>query len=475
MNFYKEAAKMLDIIESKKSSIKGCLSLAAEKDRKRLGALILETLKMKPAILEIIGATPMMHDERRHLHSQSFAVLLVHDLLFTPGGIQMADGPIKQAVYRHRTRLQAELVKLKIRKKVQSNGELAQPDDPRAAIIPRYLRVNRNKWSPQDAANYYASKAYTVGKYPGTPSQNQIIPDKHIPDLFIFNSGYAIHSDDAYNSGKMIAQDKASCFPALVLNPPAQDDTYVIDATAAPGNKGEGMGYRSWKQYFAGRDEQIFAFERNKRRFKTLEQMVQKAGCKNVEPMLDDFLAQDPGDSRFTKVTHILLDPSCSGSGIVNRLDYLTAEVLDFIQVPAVTRIVYSTCSVHVEENEAVVRGVLEDRGMCESGFKLAPRSQVLSHWVRRGLPHDGLSGHIRYFFPLKAKSIVDSDQADALIRCSPGEDVPGTNGFFVACFVRERSCTSQPRNRGSLKRKATSAEFDDQSKRKRGPEAGIV
>lgn len=44
MNFYKEAANMLDKIESKKASIKGCLSLAAAKDRKRLGALIIGEL-----------------------------------------------------------------------------------------------------------------------------------------------------------------------------------------------------------------------------------------------------------------------------------------------------------------------------------------------------------------------------------------------------------------------------------------------
>ncbi|KAG8703255.1 hypothetical protein FRC08_002986 [Ceratobasidium sp. 394] len=374
-----------------------------------------ETLKMKPAILEIIGATPMMRDERRHLHSQNFAILLVHDLLFAPGGIQAADGPIKQAVYRHKTRLQAELAKLKIRKKVQSNGELAQPDDPRAATIPRYLRVNRNKWSMQDATKYYTSKAYMVGAGPGMPSRNQFILDKDVPGLFIFSPGYAIHSDDAYNSGKMLAQDKASCFPALVLDPPALDDTYVIDATAAPGNK------TSHLSSLMGNRGKVFAFERNKRRFKTLEQMVQKAGCNNVEPISDDFLAQDPRDSRFAKVTHILLDPSCSGSGIVNRLDYLTQEdgdddnssrlaalssfqksmILHAIRFPAVTRIVYSTCSVHAEENEAVVRGVLEDGQMRESGFILAPRSQVLPHWVRRGLPLDGLS-QFDYFYPFQ-------------------------------------------------------------------------
>jgi hypothetical protein len=41
MNFYKEAASKLDLIESKKASVKGCLSLAAPKDRRRMGALII--------------------------------------------------------------------------------------------------------------------------------------------------------------------------------------------------------------------------------------------------------------------------------------------------------------------------------------------------------------------------------------------------------------------------------------------------
>lgn len=61
--------------------------------------------------------------------------------------------------------------------------------------------------------------------------------DAHVPDLFVFCPDHAIHSDDAYIQGKMIAQDKASCFPALVLDPPTLDDACVIDATAAPGNK----------------------------------------------------------------------------------------------------------------------------------------------------------------------------------------------------------------------------------------------
>jgi 16S rRNA C967 or C1407 C5-methylase (RsmB/RsmF family) len=51
--------------------------------------------------------------------------------------------------------------------------------------------------------------------------------------------------------------------------------------------------------------------------------MLAKAGCSNVIAMNADFLATDPTDEQFANVSHILLDPSCSGSGIINRLDYL--------------------------------------------------------------------------------------------------------------------------------------------------------
>ncbi|CAE6390467.1 unnamed protein product [Rhizoctonia solani] len=438
MNFYKDAASKIDLIESKKNSVKGCLSLAAPKDRKRLGALIIETLKFKAAITEIIEATPIMRDERRYIRSKNFAAVLVHDLLFSSGGIQAGDGPIKQALNRHKTRLQAELVKLKIRKGVKSNEELAQPDDPRAANVPRYLRVNRNMWTVEDAIRFYTSRGYTVMDSPGLPDKKHFRLDEHIPALLVFNPEYELHHDQAYKSGKVIAQDKASCFPAYVLDPPTGDGACVIDATAAPGNKAS----TSHISALMGNQGKVLAFEKNKRRYRTLQEMLRRADCRNVDPILGDFLEQDPKNDRFNTVTHILLDPSCSGSGIVNRLDYLTQEVttddnsdsrldnlaafqkrmiLHASKFPSVERIVYSTCSIHCAENEEVVRDVLASDELISRGFKIAPRSQVLPKWDRRGLPTVSL----------------DSNTSDALIRCSPGED--NTNGFFVSCFIREK------------------------------------
>ena len=45
MNFYFEAAEILDELDKKRGSIKGVLSSVPEKDRKRTSALVIESLK----------------------------------------------------------------------------------------------------------------------------------------------------------------------------------------------------------------------------------------------------------------------------------------------------------------------------------------------------------------------------------------------------------------------------------------------
>lgn len=147
MNLYFEAARCLDQLESRKGSIKGVLSTLPEKDRKRGSALVIETLKCediftpvhhcvivspladKPALQEIIEKSGMLKTEKKHLTSPNLALLIVHDLLLARG-IQAGDGPIKQAVLRHKTRLQSELVRLKIARSVKSNEDLAIAQDP---------------------------------------------------------------------------------------------------------------------------------------------------------------------------------------------------------------------------------------------------------------------------------------------------------------------------------------------------------
>ncbi|KAH0159964.1 S-adenosyl-L-methionine-dependent methyltransferase, partial [Aureobasidium melanogenum] len=109
--------------------------------------------------------------------------------------------------------------------------------------------------------------------------------------------------------------------------------------------------------------------------------------------------------------------------------------VLHAFAFPAATKVTYSTCSIHAEENENVVVRALASKIAKERGWKLMKREdQVdgMKRWARRGDPEaskEALQGH---------KDLVDAKVlADACIRCERGTD-EGTMGFFVAGFVRD-------------------------------------
>ncbi|KAK0204704.1 S-adenosyl-L-methionine-dependent methyltransferase [Desarmillaria ectypa] len=439
MNLYFEASKTLDSLDARTGSIKGVLATLPEKDRKRTSALVIETLKYKAVLTQVINETNLLKDERKKITSMNLALVLVHDVLLA-GGIQAGTGPIKQAILRHKTRLNGEFQRIKIKRGVKSNLELAHNGDDRAAQIPRYVRVNTLMWTTDHAMDAFISNGYDLTDLVTSRQVRSFTKDEHIPNLLLFSPQTTFHDDPLYKSGKIILQDKASCFSAVVLSPPSMEDTYVIDATAAPGNK------TSHLSAIMGNNGKLFAFERDRKRFKTLEMMLSKAGCQNVETLNRDFLTVDPQDEAYCKVTHILLDPSCSGSGIVNRLDHLLeteAEnepekdermtklaafqlvmIKHAMKFPAVKRIVYSTCSVHATENEHVVRDALKSEEAENGGFKLDAPENVLPQWKRRGLPEE----------------MDNPSDAASLIRCSPGGDA--TNGFFVSCFVRRDSTT---------------------------------
>lgn len=50
---------------------------------------------------------------------------------------------------------------------------------------------------------------------------------------------------------------------------------------------------------------QLYAFERDKKRFATLTTMLIRSGCKNVEAVNMDFLTIDPFDQKYENVTHM--------------------------------------------------------------------------------------------------------------------------------------------------------------------------
>lgn len=210
--------------------------------------------------------------------------------------------------------------------------------------------------------------------------------DKHIPYLLSFEPETKFESNELYANGKIILQDKASCFPAHVLQPTL--NCHVIDCCAAPGNK------TSQLSMLMQNTGKVFAFDLDPSRLDILKKLTEKAGCKNIEAKCLDFLQVSPLDPNYSQVEYVLVDPSCSGSGMLDRHDeqdeisqerlkrlskFQLAVILHAMQFPRAKRVVYSTCSVHEEENEMVVAKVLNSN----PNFALAP---AMPEWPHRGL-----------------------------------------------------------------------------------------
>jgi putative methyltransferase len=67
-----------------------------------------------------------------------------------------------------------------------------------------------------------------------------------------------------------------------------------------------------------GRSGSVLAFERSASRLETLERRVKENGAGGIIATRGaDFTEANPNGDMFGGVTHVLIDPSCSGSGIV--------------------------------------------------------------------------------------------------------------------------------------------------------------
>jgi putative methyltransferase len=152
----------------------------------------------------------------------------------------------------------------------------------------------------------------------------QLYIDEHIPNLVAVSPCVDLQKSEAYKSGSIIFQDKASCFPAYLLDPLVENGD-IIDTCSAPGNKTTHIAAIILAHSSEPDDckQRIHAFEKNKARAVTLEKMVGLAGSDvltTIHPG-QDFLKTAPDSPMFKDVGGLLLDPSCSGSGIVGRDD----------------------------------------------------------------------------------------------------------------------------------------------------------
>lgn len=455
MKFYFEAEQFLS--DNRKGSLKNRIfnhpKLA--NSPKHIYAVVYSTLKYKDHIQVVIRKSKIKDSLPKKLKiSDNLLILVVHDLIFSAKGrIQSGKHPIKDAILKHKTRLQAEMTKLKLKLKVKSVDELPTKGVDEDETPIRWCRINTIKTTEKEffEKNQFFAKLQPVSQLSQLTGPGMIYHDDYIPQLFGIHPKEKLTSTQAYLNGEVIIQDRASCFPAVILNNDPKDvHTQVIDACAAPGNKTTHSASYVLQHQLS--DGVVYAFERDNHRVKTLKIMSEKATGKKHADLIQvthaDFTTTKPED--FPDVTGMLVDPSCSGSGIfgralednneqeneevdterLNKLASFQFTIMKHaLSFPHARKVVYSTCSIHPHENERVVVDLLMDPQVKAQGWTLASRDVVIPSWPRRGWEQE-----------FTAICNDDAEQcremAGGCVRSVPKED--GGIGFFAACFVKK-------------------------------------
>lgn len=190
--------------------------------------------------------------------------------------------------------------------------------------------------------------------------------------LQIFESAVPLGATPEYLAGHYILQAASSFLPVMALAP--QEHERILDMAAAPGGKTTHIAA------LMKNTGCIFANDSNKSRAKGLIGNIHRLGAKNTIVCNLDAREFPKAIGGFDRV---LLDAPCSGTGVIAKDPSVKTNKTekDFLMLPHLQKqlllaaidsvdhtsktggyIVYSTCSVTVEENEGVVQYALSKR-----------------------------------------------------------------------------------------------------------------
>ncbi|XP_060565814.1 28S rRNA (cytosine-C(5))-methyltransferase-like [Ruditapes philippinarum] len=421
-----EATRIVGDVLKRKGSLKNLVFSSKFKNTKALYALTCETLRYRKPLLDIAADCGVLKDKRLKNDDNLVAVLMYEHLLG-----KGALGRFKVILHKYKNSIHSKCERIKIDCGMTDLRQALQkllPFNASDRQLPKYVRIN-TILDKKEHVITQLRKQFQLRENSRTDdillddTGNWFIEDVHVPNLLRFPTSVQLHNHPLYLSGKIIIQDKASCFPAFILNPPS--GSTVIDCCAAPGNK------TSHLAAIMGNQGKVLAFDKDAKRLSTLKKLVSKAGATCVHAECKDFLSVKPHDDMYRNVEYILVDPSCSGSGMVNRQQQFTDEedsgtterlqqlskfqisiLKHALSFPHVKKVVYSTCSVHDEENEQVVEEVYSQ---CSDRFNI---ENIMPEWRYRG------------------KEIYE--HGACCLRMSY-EDCQ-TNGFFVGSFISKNT-----------------------------------
>lgn len=262
----------------------------------------------------------------------------------------------------------------------------------------------------------------------------EMTPSPYLPYLYL-TGGYTENpaSLSAFSMGKCTVQDVSSALAVEAAG--IKEGDFVVDVCAAPGGK----SLLAAEKAGSGR---VLARDVSEEKISITEENISRMGAENIEVQIFDGTRTD--EALLGRADVLLLDVPCSGLGVMGKkrdIKYRIArENLGELQklqrqiaaasagyVKKGGTLLYSTCTIRREENEDMVRYIVQ-----ELGFEPVPLEAVLPKNVIT------IKNHLKDRMKEAGKEPgagLTEEEAGACIQLLPG--YMKADGFFIARFRR--------------------------------------
>lgn len=292
-------------------------------------------------------------------------------------------------------------------------------------IIKKWLPIYEREVVEKMLTDFQTEKATTIRCNPLVLSKEALIRSLEKQDVHVEKhpyhedalciSGYDYLADlESFQMGAFYVQDVSSMMVAHLANPNKGD--YVIDVCAAPGGKALHMAQ------LLQETGHVEARDLTDYKVNLIWENIQRSGLKNIEAIRFDATAYD--ETVREKADVVIADLPCSGLGVLGKktdLKYkmsekaqeelvaLQREILETVKsyVKPGGTLLYSTCTIHEEENMGNVEWFLDEN----PDFELCPISELL------------------------CEELKISVQREGCLQFLPG--IHNSDGFFIAKFKR--------------------------------------
>lgn len=258
------------------------------------------------------------------------------------------------------------------------------------------VRINQlTEREPADIADDVRSRGF------------ELEPIAWCPDAYFLHAAkHELGATDLFQDGYVYIQNASSLVPVLALDP--QPGEAILDVSAAPGGKAAHIAS------VVGGEAELWLNDAIKSRVARLREVVR---AHRVEPaQITSFAAQYVDKFVERRFDRILLDAQCTGEG---RVDLRRSSALQFWSTKRINEysrlqqrmlmasfkllepggvLVYSTCTIAPEENEAPVSHLLEHRpeaSLEPIGVEVPEARPALREWGERRF-HPALERAVR-------------------------------------------------------------------------------